>query len=113
MQHLRKICKKEKVLILSMKIFLSCACHIKKFCTNGCSSQFRSQFTFCSLCYSPAGIELAWDYGKVNCFRGSHDVIGSAVERKIYSDISTQKLKDAHHFAVYVKTVCNINVYYH
>ena len=22
-------------------------------------------------------------------------------------------IKDAHHFAVYVKTVCNINVYYH
>ena len=36
------------------------------------------------------------DYGKVNCFRGSHDVIGSAVERKIYSDISTQKLNHGH-----------------
>lgn len=47
----------------------------------------NSHFAFC---YSPAGIELAWDYGKVNCFRGSHDIIGSAVERKIYSDISTQ-----------------------
>ena len=66
------------------------------------------------LFYLPASIELAWDYVEAHHYKGPYDGISGAVKQKFYSDVSTQKIliMDAHHFAIYVNTVSNINVYY-
>ena len=69
--------------------------------SDGCSSQFRSQFVFRSLLYYPDNLKITWDYGEAHHFKGPHDGIGGTVKRKVYQDVSTWKvvIKNAEHFA--------------
>ena len=64
--------------------------HIKTvyFWSDGCSSQFCSQYTFWSLCLYPADVKLSWDYGEAHHFKGPHDSIGGCIKRKVYQDVS-------------------------
>ena len=84
------------------------------FWSDGCSSQFRSQYVFRSLSYYPDNLKITWDYGEAHHFKGPHDGSGGTVKRKVYQNVSTWKvvIKDAKHFAQYANTVCNIHVGY-
>ena len=84
------------------------------FWSDGCGSQFRSQYTFRFLCNRPAELEITWNYGEAHHFKGPHDGIGGTVKCKVYADIKSQKVvvQDAKHFAEYAKGACSVNVLY-
>lgn len=84
------------------------------FWSDGCGSQFRSQYTFRFLCNLPAELEITWNYGEAHHFKGPHDGIGGTVKRKVYADVKSQKVvvQDAKHFAEYAKGACSVNVLY-
>ena len=63
------------------------------FWSDGCSSQFRSQYVFRSLSFYPADMKLFWDYGEAHHFKGPHDGIGGTIKRKIYQDVMSSKVK--------------------
>ena len=77
--------------------------------SDGCASQFRSQYVFRSLLYYPDKLKITWDYGEAH-----HDGIGGTVKRKVYQDVSTWNvvIKDALHFATYANEICNVQVEY-
>ena len=82
--------------------------------SDGCASQFRSQYVFRSLLYYPDKLKITWDYGEAHHFKGLHDGIGGTVKRKVCQDVSTWKvvIKDALHFATYANGICNVQVEY-
>ena len=83
------------------------------FRSDGCGSQFRSQYTFRFLCNLPAELEITWNYGEAHHFKGPHDGIGGTVKRKVYADVKSQKVvQDAKRFAEYAKGACSVNVLY-
>ena len=84
------------------------------FWSDGCGSQFRSQYTFRFLCNLPAEFEITWNYGEAHHFKGHHDGIGGNVKSKVYADVKSQKVvvQNTKHFAEYAKGACNVNVLY-
>ena len=40
------------------------------FWSDGCTAQFCSRFTFCSMTFYPNDLELSWDYGEAHHFKG-------------------------------------------
>ena len=86
----------------------------KHFWSDGCSSQFRSQYTFQSLCLYPADIKLFWDYGEAHHFKGPHDGIGGCIKRKVYQDVLAGKIiiSDAQQFAEYANSIIKTHVLY-
>ena len=67
-----------------------------------------------SLCYYPPDIKVFWDYGEAHHFKGPHNGIGGTIKRKVYRDVSTNKVvtQDAKHFADYAKEVRDVFVLY-
>ena len=82
--------------------------------SDGCASQFRSQYVFRSLLYYPDKLKITWDHGAAHHIKGPHDGIGGTVKRKVYQDVSTWEvvIKDALHFATYANEICNVQVEY-
>ena len=62
------------------------------FWSDGCSSQFRSQYIFRFLCNFPAELEITWNYGQAHHFKGPHDGIGGTVKRKVMPMLNHKKL---------------------
>ena len=90
--------------------------HIKTvhFWSNGCSTQFRSQYAFQSLCLYPADIKFFWNYGEAHDFKGQHDGTGGCIKRKVYQDVLTGKIiiSDAQQFAEYANSIIKTHVLY-
>ena len=84
------------------------------FWSDGCGSQFRSQYVFRSFCFYPGDIMFSWDYGEAHHFKGPHDGTGGTLKQKTYSDVKTNKvvIENAKHFAQYGDKVTSINVLY-
>ena len=84
------------------------------FWSDSCCSQFHSQYVFRIFCYYPLDLEITWSYGEAHHFKWSHDGIGGSIKRKVYSDVSAQKvvIQNARHFATYSDENCNVNVLY-
>ena len=84
------------------------------FWSDGCTAQFRSRFTFCSMTFHPNDLELSWDYGEAHHFKGPHDGIGGTVKREVYQDVTVSKviMRDAKHFASYANSISEIQVEY-
>ena len=84
------------------------------FWNDGCSSQFRSQYFFCSFSYFLRNLEPTWNYGEAHHFKGHHDGIGGAIKRKVYSDITAQKvvIQNTSHFCSYDSSVSHVNMIY-
>ena len=84
------------------------------FWSDGCSSQFRLQYVFRSFSYFPRNLELTWNYGEAHHFKGPHDGIGGAIKRKVFSDVTTQKvvIQNASHFCSYASNVSHVNMIY-
>ena len=84
------------------------------FWSDGCSSQFRLQYVFRSFSYFPRNLELTWNYGEAHHFKGLHDGIGGAIKRKVFSDVTTQKvvIQNASHFCSYASNVSHVNMIY-
>ena len=81
--------------------------------SDGCSSQFRSQYVFHSFSYFPRNLE-PWNYGEAHHFKGPHDDIGGAIKRNIYSDVTAQKVvnQNASHFCSYASSVSHVTMIY-
>ena len=45
------------------------------FWRDGCTAQFRTRFTFCSIAFNPNDLKLSWDYGEAHHFKDRHDGI--------------------------------------
>ena len=84
------------------------------FWTDGCSSQFRSQYVFRSFSYFPRNLELTWNYGEAHHFKGPHDGIGGAIKRRVFSNITTQKvvIQNASLFCSYASNVSHVKLIY-
>ena len=84
------------------------------FWSDGCTAQFRSRFTFCSMTFYPNDLELSWDYGEAHHFKGPHDGIGGTVKRKVYQDVTASKVivRDTKHFSSYAKSILEVQVEY-
>ena len=84
------------------------------FWSDGCTAQFHSRFTFCSMTFHPNDLELIWDYGETHHFKCPHDGIGGTVKRKVYQDVTASKviITDAKHFASYANSILEIQVEY-
>ena len=82
--------------------------------SDGCASQFRSQYVFQTLSFHPASLKVFWDYGEAHHFKGPHDGIGGTIKRCVYNDVRASKviLRDAKHFAEYANEKLAINVAY-
>ena len=50
------------------------------FWSDGCCSQFRSQYVSQLLCHFPPDFEITWNYGETHHFKGPHDGIGGSVK---------------------------------
>lgn len=74
------------ILLLHATIKLNLNAELNRFFfwSDGCGSQFRSQFVFQSLCFYPANVNLSWDYGEAHHFKGPHDGIGGSLKQKVY-----------------------------
>ena len=46
------------------------------FWSDGCTAQFHTRFTFCSITFNPNDLKLSWDYGEAHHFKDPHDGIG-------------------------------------
>ena len=84
------------------------------FQSDGCSSQFRSQYVLCSFSCFPRNLELTWNYGEAHHFKGPHVGIEGAIKRKVFSDVTTQKvvIQNASHFCSYASNVSHVNMIY-
>ena len=50
------------------------------FWSDGCCSQFRSQYVSRLLCHFPPDFKITWNYGETHHFKGPHDGIGGSVK---------------------------------
>ena len=82
--------------------------------SDGCSSQFRSQYVFQTLSLYPASLKVFRDYGEAHHFKGPHDGIGGTIKRCVYNDVRASKviLRDAKQSAEYANEKLDINVTY-
>ena len=82
--------------------------------SDGYASQFRSQFVFKSLLSYDENLKIYWNYGEAHHFKGPHDGIGGTIKRKIYQDVSSNKIviESAKEFAEYANKVTSIEVYH-
>ena len=63
------------------------------FWSNGCSSQFRSRFTFQSMILYQLDLQISWDYGEAHPFKGPYNYIGELlVKRRVYQYVSSSKV---------------------
>ena len=53
-----------------------------KFWSDGCASQFRSQYAFYMLCKLAPSIDIEWHYFEANHGKGAVDGIGGTVKHK-------------------------------
>ena len=60
-----------------------------KFWSDGCASQFRSQFAFFMLSKFDHSINIEWNYFEVNHGKGVADGTGGIVKHAIYSHVLT------------------------
>ena len=60
--------------------------------SDGCASQFRSQYVFRTLSFYPASLKVFWDYGEAHHFKGLHDGIGGTIKRCVYDDLRASKV---------------------
>ena len=83
-------------------------------CSDGCASQFRSQYVFQTFSFYPAILKVFWHYSEAHHFKGPHDGIGGIIDRCVYNDVRASKviLRDAKHFAEYANEKLAINVAY-
>ena len=102
------------LLISSRIIFQVLKKYIYTFLEDGYSSQFRSQHVFCSFSYFPRNLELTWNYSEAHHFKGCHDSVGGAIKRKVYSDVTAQKLviQNASHFCSSASNISHVNMIY-
>ena len=79
--------------------------------SDGCASQFRSQYVFWTLSFYPASSKVFWDYGDAPHFKGPPDGIGSTTKQRA-NDVRASKviLRDAKHFSEYANEKLAINV---
>ena len=78
------------------------------------SSDCRLQYVFCPFSYFPRNLELTWNYGEAHHFKGPHDGIGGAIKRRVFSDITTQKvvIQNASLFCSYASNVSHVKLIY-
>ena len=84
------------------------------FWSDGFSSQCRSQYVFRSFSYFPINLELTWNYGEAHHFQRPHDGAGGAIKRKIFPDVTAQKvvIQNSSHFCSYASNVSHVNMIY-
>ena len=70
--------------------------------------------SFAHFSYFPRNLELIWNDGEAHHFKGCHDSIGGAIERKVYSDVTAQKLviQNANHFCSSASNISHVNMIY-
>ena len=61
-----------------------------KFWSDGCASQFRSQFAFFMLSKFDHSINIEWNYFEANHGKGVVDGIGGTVKHAVYSHVLTE-----------------------
>ena len=74
-----------------------------KFWSDGCASQFRSQYAFYMLTKLDINIEIQWHFFEANHGKGSVDGIGGTVKHAVLSNkvvITSPK-----HFAEYTNSI--------
>lgn len=84
------------------------------FWSDGCASQFRSQYCFALLCLYDANLNITWHYFESNHGKGCIDGIGGTIKRLVYRDVLSNKviITSASHFVEYVNPLTFINVLY-
>ena len=80
--------------------------------SDGCASQFRSQYVFWTLSFYPASLKVLWDYVEAHLFKGSDDGIGRTIKQCVYNDVRASKviLRVAKHFAEHANEKLTINM---
>ena len=63
-----------------------------KFWSDGCASQFRSQFAFFMLSKFDHSINIEWNYFEANHGKGVVDGIGGTVKHAVYSHVLTNRV---------------------
>ena len=80
---------------------------IVKFWSDGCASQFRSQFAFFMLSKFDHSINIEWNYFEANRGKGVVDGIGGTVKHAVYLHVLTNRLviKSPKQFAEYANEI--------
>jgi hypothetical protein len=89
--------------------------HTVKFWSDGCGSQFRSQFAFYMMTRFDPAVNIEWNFFEANHGKGSVDGLGGSVKHAVYRLVLSQKLviKSPEHFAEVADKSCPaINVQY-
>ena len=78
-----------------------------KFWSDGCASQFRSQFTFFMFSKLDHSINIEWNYFEANHGKGVVDGDGGTVKHALYSHVPTNRvvIKSPKQFAEYVNEI--------
>ena len=78
-----------------------------KFWSEGCVSQFRSQFDFFMLSKVDHSINIEWNYFEANHGKGVVDGIGGTVKHAVYSHVLTNRvvIKSPKQLAEYVNEI--------
>ena len=63
--------------------------HPMKFWSDGCASQFYSQYAFCMLTKFDPAINVHWNYFEANHRKGAVDGIGGTVKHAVYFHVLT------------------------
>ena len=84
------------------------------FYSDGCASQFWSRYVFYLFIFYPQDVTLSWYYGKAHHFKGPDDGIGGSVKRKVYQDVSSNRIvvTSGKDFAQCANEVCNSVILY-
>ena len=78
-----------------------------KFWSDGCASQFRSQFAFYMMTKFDRNVALQWHYFEANHGKGAVDGIGGTVKHAVYRHVLSKKvvIRSPQHFAEYADSI--------
>ena len=81
--------------------------HTVKFWSDGCASQFRSQYAFYMLTKFDSAISIHWNYFEANNRKGAVDGIGGTVKHAVYSHVLTNRviMKSSREFAGFANII--------
>ena len=81
--------------------------HTIKCWSNGCASQFRSQYAFSILTKFDPAINVHWNYFKANCGKGAVDGNRGTVKHALYLCVVTNYvvIKSPREFAEYANSI--------
>lgn len=84
-----------------------------KFWSDGCSSQFRSQYTFYMMTKFPVEYNIEWHYFQANHGKGAVDGIGGTIKNSVFRRVLSKEvvISGPEHFATFADSILpSINV---